>query len=735
MLPIVNENDTVATTEIRFGDNDRLAALVAHLVHADLLVLLSDVDGLYDARPGAAGQRAGRRRGLARPTSTGVRIGSAGAAGLGTGGMQTKVEAARIATGAGIPVVLTAADQAGRGARRRAGRHAVPRHRPAPAHPAALAGARHRAQGHAAARRRRRARGRRAPRLAAGRRRHRRDRHASSPATRSTWPAPTASRSPAAWSTSTPRRCPPASAGPPTSSSASSARRTSARSCTATTWSCSEPTVDRPAGPCRPRGQVAPMRRRRRARLGCRRSRSVAPAAPDRRPRRSTRGRRELVPCRGVHAAGAPGVRRRVLRRAVGAARWPARVVTDGRRVGGGACRPGALHRGWCWRRDAGVTPRRATGRPTRPTAADGGPPSGRGRPARRGRRGTGELGATTSRTSTVLVVDGDHHVRSLAPDGARPALDDLLPVPRRRRARGHRPGRHRWSSRATGGAATRAAAAGAGPRYDLAGSVDGRRASRCSAVHPRLAARRRPAGGADHAAILAAVRASPNADLVGRRTSTRRSTTPPMRGARRTPRLRCDVAELRERGLAAHLAGRRTRRSRLRRPAAAGRSSIDHVLLGPRLAGLGTHDRRPARHATTGRSSRRWPVRVTPRAARADAEELAEDEAFLAALRRRGRPLDPAGVAAFLAGFDAALVDRRRLGDRGVHRAPRGARGRRRLDPGLRRPGAAGARRGPLAPVEQHQRHAAPAERPVARPARPGGPDLGARATPARRG
>ena len=53
VLPIVNENDTVATSEIRFGDNDRLAALVAHLVHADLLVLLSDVDGLYDGRPGA----------------------------------------------------------------------------------------------------------------------------------------------------------------------------------------------------------------------------------------------------------------------------------------------------------------------------------------------------------------------------------------------------------------------------------------------------------------------------------------------------------------------------------------------------------------------------------------------------------------------------------------------------------------------------------------------------------
>src|SRR3954463_15862395 len=57
VLPIVNENDTVATAEIRFGDNDRLAALVAHLVHADLLVLLSDVDGLYDGHPRAAGSR------------------------------------------------------------------------------------------------------------------------------------------------------------------------------------------------------------------------------------------------------------------------------------------------------------------------------------------------------------------------------------------------------------------------------------------------------------------------------------------------------------------------------------------------------------------------------------------------------------------------------------------------------------------------------------------------------
>ncbi len=111
VLPIVNENDTVATSEIRFGDNDRLAALVAHLVHADLLVLLSDVDGLYDAppsRPGAT--RIEEVRSLEE--LAGVQIGKAGAAGVGTGGMITKLEAARIATEAGIPVVLTSADQA-----------------------------------------------------------------------------------------------------------------------------------------------------------------------------------------------------------------------------------------------------------------------------------------------------------------------------------------------------------------------------------------------------------------------------------------------------------------------------------------------------------------------------------------------------------------------------------------------------------------------------------------------
>ncbi|MDJ0384665.1 glutamate 5-kinase [Streptomyces sp. G-G2] len=110
-LPVVNENDTVATDEIRFGDNDRLAALVAHLVRADLLVLLSDVDGLYDGDPSLPGtSRIDEVRGPADIEH--VTIGSTGKAGVGTGGMVTKVEAARIAAAAGIPVVLTSASQA-----------------------------------------------------------------------------------------------------------------------------------------------------------------------------------------------------------------------------------------------------------------------------------------------------------------------------------------------------------------------------------------------------------------------------------------------------------------------------------------------------------------------------------------------------------------------------------------------------------------------------------------------
>ena len=108
VVPVVNENDTVATEEIRFGDNDRLAALVAHLVHADALVLLSDVDGLYSGEPSAPGARLiPAVHGEADLAA--VVAGRPGAADLGTGGMASKVDAARVATGSGVPVVLAAA--------------------------------------------------------------------------------------------------------------------------------------------------------------------------------------------------------------------------------------------------------------------------------------------------------------------------------------------------------------------------------------------------------------------------------------------------------------------------------------------------------------------------------------------------------------------------------------------------------------------------------------------------
>ena len=110
VVPIVNENDTVATEEIRFGDNDRLAALVSHLVHADALVLLSDVDGLYTGPPSRAGST--RIATVTGPQDLeGVDISARGSA-VGTGGMVTKLESVAIAAGSGIPVVLTSAAQA-----------------------------------------------------------------------------------------------------------------------------------------------------------------------------------------------------------------------------------------------------------------------------------------------------------------------------------------------------------------------------------------------------------------------------------------------------------------------------------------------------------------------------------------------------------------------------------------------------------------------------------------------
>jgi glutamate 5-kinase len=110
VIPIVNENDTVATHEIRFGDNDRLAALVAHLVQADALVLLSDVDGLHTGRPGHPEARLVSDVRSSADIAD-IRIGRGSS--VGTGGMTTKLDAAAIATSEGIPVLLAAAASIG----------------------------------------------------------------------------------------------------------------------------------------------------------------------------------------------------------------------------------------------------------------------------------------------------------------------------------------------------------------------------------------------------------------------------------------------------------------------------------------------------------------------------------------------------------------------------------------------------------------------------------------------
>lgn len=112
VVPVINENDTVGTQEIRFGDNDRLAALVSLLIGADLLVLISDIDALYDAPPSKAGaKRISDVESVANIDEK--TLGGAGSSGVGSGGMVTKVEAARISTSAGIAMLLTSLDQAG----------------------------------------------------------------------------------------------------------------------------------------------------------------------------------------------------------------------------------------------------------------------------------------------------------------------------------------------------------------------------------------------------------------------------------------------------------------------------------------------------------------------------------------------------------------------------------------------------------------------------------------------
>jgi glutamate 5-kinase len=104
-VPVINENDTVATTEIRYGDNDRLAARVATMMSADLLVLLSDVDGLYD-RPPVAGNGAKLVPIVARITPDIEAMAGASGSELARGGMLTKIEAGKIATTAGTHMVI-----------------------------------------------------------------------------------------------------------------------------------------------------------------------------------------------------------------------------------------------------------------------------------------------------------------------------------------------------------------------------------------------------------------------------------------------------------------------------------------------------------------------------------------------------------------------------------------------------------------------------------------------------
>lgn len=105
VVPIVNENDTVSTDEIEFGDNDTLSALVAALVGADMLILLSDIDGLYtdDPRQNPDAKLVSL---VPKVTKEILSMGKGAGSGVGTGGMSTKITAARIAAGSGADMVV-----------------------------------------------------------------------------------------------------------------------------------------------------------------------------------------------------------------------------------------------------------------------------------------------------------------------------------------------------------------------------------------------------------------------------------------------------------------------------------------------------------------------------------------------------------------------------------------------------------------------------------------------------
>ena len=124
-LPVINENDTVATAEIRYGDNDRLAARVAQMASADCLVLLSDVDGLYSADPN---RDPGARfiREVRQITPEIEAMGGRAASAVGSGGMATKILAARIAVAAGCHMCIAAGAPSASAAAHRGGRARAP---------------------------------------------------------------------------------------------------------------------------------------------------------------------------------------------------------------------------------------------------------------------------------------------------------------------------------------------------------------------------------------------------------------------------------------------------------------------------------------------------------------------------------------------------------------------------------------------------------------------------------
>ena len=112
VIPIVNENDTVSTYEMQFGDNDTLSAIVASLIHADLLILLSDIDGLYTDDP-HKNPDAKFIELVEEIDENLARMGKGSASDVGTGGMATKISAARVATDAGADMMIANAENVG----------------------------------------------------------------------------------------------------------------------------------------------------------------------------------------------------------------------------------------------------------------------------------------------------------------------------------------------------------------------------------------------------------------------------------------------------------------------------------------------------------------------------------------------------------------------------------------------------------------------------------------------